>query len=166
VPAHAGRDVRRTVPSGALRAPALFRLNPDPDPARLAALDARIFAEPMDAAAYADLRALPAVGAWVLEDAAGEAMGLLCFQRVADEAEVYRFGVVPERRRGGLGLSLLRRWLADLRALGVHHVHLDVRASNAAARRLYEQVGFTENGRRRAYYSAPVEDAVLYTLEQ
>jgi ribosomal-protein-alanine N-acetyltransferase len=42
-------------------------------------------------------------------------------------------------------------------------VFLEVRESNAAARRLYENLGFHENGRRKAYYAEPSEDAVLYS---
>jgi ribosomal protein S18 acetylase RimI-like enzyme len=40
-------------------------------------------------------------------------------------------------------------------------MRLEVRASNTAALALYQRHGFSAVGRRRAYYSAPVEDAVL-----
>jgi ribosomal-protein-alanine N-acetyltransferase len=36
-----------------------------------------------------------------------------------------------------------------------------VRASNAAALALYHRCGFSAAGVRRAYYSAPVDDALL-----
>jgi ribosomal-protein-alanine N-acetyltransferase len=36
-----------------------------------------------------------------------------------------------------------------------------VRSSNAAAIALYRRHGFSQAGIRRAYYSAPVEDALL-----
>ena len=38
---------------------------------------------------------------------------------------------------------------------------LEVRDSNAAARMLYRQLGFAEEGRRSAYYRDPEEDALL-----
>jgi ribosomal-protein-alanine N-acetyltransferase len=38
-----------------------------------------------------------------------------------------------------------------------------VRESNTAARRLYEKLGFSEIGRRKAYYHNPQEDAILYS---
>jgi ribosomal-protein-alanine N-acetyltransferase len=41
---------------------------------------------------------------------------------------------------------------------------LEVRESNASARGLYEKQGFREAGRRRGYYTDPVEDAILYSL--
>jgi ribosomal-protein-alanine acetyltransferase len=137
-------------------------LHTDPDSARLAALDALCFAEAWDAAAYERLRANPAVQAWLLEEAPGEAVGLLAFQRVGAEAEVYRIGVRPAARGRGLGRWLLARLLE---AGGPRRVHLEVREGNAAARRLYLRAGFAEVGRRPGYYRQPREDAVLYAWQ-
>ena len=43
----------------------------------------------------------------------------------------------------------------------VSDIFLEVREGNTAARRLYEKLGFSEISRRKAYYSSPVEDAVI-----
>ena len=43
-------------------------------------------------------------------------------------------------------------------------IFLEVRASNTAARSLYESLGFCQTGLRRFYYSDPSEDAILYRL--
>jgi ribosomal-protein-alanine N-acetyltransferase len=137
----------------------------DPDPALLAAVDAQCFARPWDAAAYARLGANRAVQAWLLRDDLGSAAGLLCFQRVGDEAEVYRVGVLPALRGRGLGAWLLGRFLERARSEGLRRAHLEVRAGNDAARRLYARAGFTEVGRRPGYYRDPAEDAVLYAWE-
>jgi ribosomal-protein-alanine N-acetyltransferase len=40
-------------------------------------------------------------------------------------------------------------------------VFLEVRASNAVARRLYRSRGFQPVGRRPAYYRQPTEDALV-----
>lgn len=42
-------------------------------------------------------------------------------------------------------------------------IHLEVRVGNETAIRLYERMGFTGDGIRKAYYSDPVEDALLMT---
>jgi [ribosomal protein S18]-alanine N-acetyltransferase len=140
-------------------------LQTDPDPALLAAVEAQCFAEPWDAPAYARLCANPAVQAWLLRDDAGAAAGLLCFQRAGDEAELYRIAVLPALRGRGRGRWLLERLLAWAREQGLRAVHLEVRAGNAAARRLYARAGFAETGRRPGYYAARREDAVTYAWQ-
>jgi ribosomal-protein-alanine N-acetyltransferase len=42
---------------------------------------------------------------------------------------------------------------------------LEVRLSNMPARRLYERFGFSVAGVRRAYYTNPVEDAIVLWRE-
>ena len=40
-------------------------------------------------------------------------------------------------------------------------IFLEVRESNRAAKALYEKWAFTEEGRRKAYYTDPEEDALI-----
>ena len=40
---------------------------------------------------------------------------------------------------------------------------LEVRASNREAITLYEKTGFAEEGRRKEFYNAPKEDALIMT---
>jgi ribosomal-protein-alanine N-acetyltransferase len=84
------------------------------------------------------------------------------FQLLPGEAELLRLGVVPARRRHGLGSRLLGDCLARLATSGRRDCHLEVRAGNRAARALYERLGFRLAGRRRGYY-ADGEDAVRYS---
>ena len=44
---------------------------------------------------------------------------------------------------------------------GAITIRLEVRASNAPALALYQRYGFSTRGVRRAYYSVPVEDALI-----
>ena len=57
--------------------------------------------------------------------------------------EVYVVGVAPEWRGSGLGRALVLEGLAHLRRAGLAHAMLYVDASNTAAIRLYESLGFT-----------------------
>lgn len=82
--------------------------------------------------------------------------------RAAAELEVYNIAVHPTMRRRGLARRLTGLVLEAARALELERALLEVRESNTPARKLYEGLGFAECGRRKAYYSAPVEDAVLY----
>ncbi|NBQ91131.1 MAG: ribosomal-protein-alanine N-acetyltransferase [Betaproteobacteria bacterium] len=85
-----------------------------------------------------------------------------------EELHLLNLTVHPEHRRAGharLLLNDLVRWAVP-RALW--WMWLEVRASNAAARRLYEAYGFEEAGLRRGYYPnvrSSREDAVLMRLD-
>lgn len=57
---------------------------------------------------------------------------------------VYCMAVRPEARRHGLGRAVLRGLLSWGRARGANGAYLLVVETNTAARRLYEQAGFTE----------------------
>jgi ribosomal-protein-alanine acetyltransferase len=64
-------------------------------------------------------------------------------------------------RRQGIASSLLRACLRAAAQAGAGSIRLEVRESNSAALALYQQNGFSFLGRRRGYYSAPAEDAIL-----
>lgn len=86
--------------------------------------------------------------------------GLVLLRVTADEAEILTIGVVPKMRRQGMAKALLREAIARAAKLGAQTLFLEVGLGNHAARRLYERAGFTEAGRRRAYY-ANGEDALI-----
>ncbi len=91
-----------------------------------------------------------------------EMLGFLVARHVAHEWEVENIVVTPEERRKGIGTRLLHELLARAQQRDGEPVFLEVRESNAAARALYEKMGFRESGRRKGYYANPQEDAVLY----
>ena len=85
-------------------------------------------------------------------------VGYLIGWRAADELEVVDIAVHPTHR----GRHLADALLASLFAIDpTARVFLEVRESNAPARRLYERHGFTEVGRRRHYYNDNGEDALV-----
>ncbi|QQR72651.1 MAG: GNAT family N-acetyltransferase [Holophagales bacterium] len=86
------------------------------------------------------------------------------FQFVADEAELLRIGVCPDRRGRGEARRLLTQGLERLRMRGLRTCHLEVAVHNEAARALYRALGFEPVGFRRGYYSDG-SDAVLYSLD-
>ncbi len=90
-------------------------------------------------------------------------LGFLTALHCAPEWELENIVVAPEARLAGIGKQLLNRLLATARETNSPSVFLEVRESNMAARSLYEKAGFQQTGRRKAYYTNPQEDAVLYT---
>lgn len=113
----------------------------------LAALHAQAFDAPWSEAAFADL--LGQAGVFAL--AAGDQGFILC-RVVADEAEILTLAVRPEARRRGVGRVLVGAASATARGSGAERLFLEVAHDNASALALYRSVGFTEVGRRRAYY--------------
>jgi ribosomal-protein-alanine N-acetyltransferase len=81
----------------------------------------------------------------------------------ADELHINNIGVREESRRKGLGAALLGAALDEGARRGARLAVLEVRAGNAAAQSLYGRFGFEVVGRRRDYYRAPVEDALIMT---
>ena len=100
---------------------------------------------------------------WVLEEG-GPLQAFLVARFGAAECELENVVVADRYRRRGLASLLLRALVASARERNLHRILLEVRESNQPARALYKKAGFRENGRRKAYYSHPREDAILLTL--
>src|ERR1700690_4335985 len=88
--------------------------------------------------------------------------GFLLAQNVAAEWVLENIGVAESARGKGVGKHLLDALLVRARETNSDAVFLEVRESNASARALYEGAGFEQSGRRKSYYGAPQEDAILY----
>ena len=93
------------------------------------------------------------------------AVGFCSLWRVLDELHINNLAVLPEARRSGIATALLEHVFHAGNALGAQRVTLEMRRSNEAARVLYERFGFTVAGVRRAYYSKPVEDALVMSRD-
>lgn len=91
--------------------------------------------------------------------------GFCSFWLVVDEIHINNVAILPELRGHGLGTRLMRRVLTEGLRLGAARATLEVRASNDAARRFYEGLGFAVAGVRKHYYTNPVEDALILWRE-
>ena len=76
------------------------------------------------------------------------------------EYDIANVAVHPEYRRMGVGRLIMRGLIEAAENEGAEDITLEVRPSNTAAIRLYEGLGFREEGRRRAYYTDG-EDAII-----
>ncbi len=92
-----------------------------------------------------------------------ETIGYAVGRISADEAELYRIGVLPEKRREGYGAELMKRFIEACRSRGAEKIFLEVRSKNAPAVHLYERVGFLPINTRKNYYGD--DDALVYMLE-
>lgn len=87
--------------------------------------------------------------------------GYLCAWAVEEEGHILKIAVRPEKARRGIGRALMDALAAEFMRRGVREMWLEVRAGNTAARSFYADLGFSEQGGRRRYYSDTGEDAVI-----
>ena len=83
----------------------------------------------------------------------------------AGELHINNVAVRTEFRGQGIGKRLLTKILAHGRKLDAAAAFLELRAGNSIAQSLYEKAGFVPVGKRRNYYSDPVEDAVTMSAQ-
>ena len=103
---------------------------------------------------------------FVARDKASERIMAVLFGRIAaDEAEILKLSVADFARKKGVGFQLLDFALNYCRTRGMKNCYLELRASNEAARHLYEKRGFISAGTHKDYYDEPTEDAILMQFE-
>jgi ribosomal-protein-alanine N-acetyltransferase len=99
------------------------------------------------------------------ESETAKLVGYLVISRYVDAWHVMNVAVEPDRRREGIANALFER-LFELTAGDPSRGYtLEVRISNEAAIKLYEQLGFQSRGVRRGYYTDNREDALIMWRE-
>lgn len=86
-------------------------------------------------------------------------IGYVGVQIICGEGYITNVAVLPAFRRQGVAKALLQRAMQKQ----MDFITLEVRRGNLPAIRLYESLGFRQVGVRKDFYSAPREDALLYT---
>ena len=150
-----------------------------PDPARRAAIrieplageadldgvlhvEAESFTNPWTRAMYAwELQNRNVCHIYVARTGESPVAAFCAFWLVFDEIHINNVAVLPQYRGQGMGTALMEHVLTEARRLGARRATLEVRASNHAALRLYERLGFYVAATRKHYYSTPVEDALI-----
>ena len=100
----------------------------------------------------------------LVAEISGTAIGFLVALAAREEWEIENVVVGDRLRRKGIGGALLQSFVETAKVEGATGIVLEVRESNLPARSLYEKHGFGLAGRRKAYYSHPEEDALIYSL--
>ena len=99
------------------------------------------------------------VNSCALAEDEGLLVGFLVWQETDFEAEVLQIAVLPSYQGRKIATALFDFLPAD------KEIFLEVRESNKPALLFYKKEKFEEIARRKAYYHAPVEDAIVMKRE-
>ena len=102
-----------------------------------------------------------AVASYFVAEQENVIVGYVGLWHVLDEGEVINIAVSTQVRRQGIGEALMQQLFEEAKKYLLTIIHLEVRKSNTAARRLYEKYGFKEIAVRKGYYHHPLEDAII-----
>ncbi len=128
------------------------------DVAPVAELEAKVFPQPWPASVFAE-EVERSDRIYLVAERAGFVVGYAGLLRVEEDAHIVTLAVEPSARGQELGKLLLLRLVEAALEDGATNLTLEVRVSNEAARRLYEEFGFEPVGLRRNYYRD--EDALI-----
>ena len=88
-------------------------------------------------------------------------IGYICVNYLLHESHILNLAVHERFRRRGVATILMNDTMKELKKKGCAFMYLEVRASNAGAKKFYELFGFTVDSIRKKYYTNPDEDALL-----
>ena len=90
-------------------------------------------------------------------------LGYVGISAILDEGYITNVAVFPEARQQGVASALLEYLFDFAKEKKLSFISLEVRESNTAAISLYQKFGFKTEGKRKNFYSAPQEDALIMT---
>jgi ribosomal-protein-alanine N-acetyltransferase len=102
---------------------------------------------------------------YVVVEMDGEIIGYCGMWMIVDEAHITNIALLPEYRGRGMGETLLRGMMQAAKTYGAKKMTLEVRVSNVAAQKLYEKLGFEQQGVRPNYYTDNMEDAYIMWVD-
>lgn len=146
--------------------PAQVRLAPltDDDIPDVLRLERACFIDPWERQAFEHEVRNEVSRSVVARDADDRLVGYAIYWAAGPEFHLLNLAVAPTCRRHGIGSLLMRRLIRDARREQAEFIALEVRVSNASARKLYDDFGFVTVGIRRRYYKNG-EDAEVMVLQ-
>lgn len=124
-------------------------------------IETEAFSSPWQKDTFETLMGRDGVELMVMTDDSEGVIGYAVLSCILGQGELANLALKPGRRGSGLGFHLLHHVIRVARRRDVAKLFLEVRASNQRANDLYSRLGFSEVGRRKAYYDHPKEDALV-----
>lgn len=151
---------KRSAPALALK----FHALDETHLARVVAIESAVYAFPWTPGNFRDslYSGYDCTGVWH----EGELIGYAITMPALEETHLLNLAVASTWQGQGVGAAILTELIARARQTSCEVIYLEVRPSNIAALRLYEQFGFRQLGLRRDYYPAVTgrEDALFLGL--
>ncbi|MBQ6321823.1 MAG: ribosomal protein S18-alanine N-acetyltransferase [Lachnospiraceae bacterium] len=132
----------------------------DTDLEEVARLEEQIFTLPWTRKGFEDALHSP-YAYYLCAVSGGSIIGYAGYLRSFEEATITNMAVSPAHRRRHIGEKLLSSLMRAGMENGIERFTLEVRVGNTGARRLYEKLGYREEGRRKGFYDYPKEDALI-----
>lgn len=129
------------------------------------ALDCEAFTLPWSLSAFMSEMTSNKVARYLVAVEDGQIIGYAGAHIILDEGHITNIAVSKNRRRAGVGRSLLRALMQYASNLGAAYLTLEVRASNTAAINMYAEQGFFKVHVRKRYYEDNGEDAWLMVCD-
>lgn len=137
-----------------------IRLASEEDVAGIRSIEEAVFSDPWSGASIAGTIRRDHVTALVARER-DRVLGYLIYYHIVNEGEIARIAVDTAHHRMGIASRLLSAMIGRGEEERLVDYSLEVREGNVPAIALYESYGFLEEGRRKAYYHDPDEDALI-----
>nr|WP_309122382.1 ribosomal protein S18-alanine N-acetyltransferase [Paenibacillus sp.] len=143
----------------------IFRMMRYEDIPEVSAIEVESFATPWSEQAFISELTQNQFAQYIVMEYEGRLIGYGGMWIIIDEAHVTNIAVTGDFRGRRLGERMLAELGSRAVRLGAQRMTLEVRPSNAVARRMYEKFGFEAVGLRPGYYSDNGEDAIIMWAE-
>lgn len=137
-----------------------IRLMKETDLDMVAEIEKEIFSRPWSRNDFADsLKSENTL--YVVAEEDGKVKGYCGMYVSFEEGNITNVAVSPSYRRQQVAHNMLNYILGLAKEKGITDVFLEVRETNVPAIKLYEKLGFAEEGIRKNFYERPTENALI-----
>ena len=90
-------------------------------------------------------------------------LGFVSMYSASGEGYICNIAVNENVRNQGIGSILMQNIIDYSKTINLRFLSLEVRESNHSAIKFYEKFNFINQGARKNFYSAPIENAIIMT---
>lgn len=131
---------------------------------RVAQMEKEIFSTPWSRVSFQESLEKTYSFFFVAED--DEIVGYCGIHNFGGDGEITNVAVDKAWRGKNVAFSMLEFAMEETKAEGIEAFTLEVRATNMPAIKLYEKLGFSQQGIRKNFYDNPTEDAIIMWKNQ